>query len=166
MCHLFFFVRFYCCHNIPETIRKFSDSDDLTTLPHNRELKCYMRCLFEVSNIMLGNTTSFNYIAMMEQMNTLPEYSHKIILRMARGCLMNNKIRDLCDNAYKVHVCLKTNDKQVTNCAFLFVFFPCVASNRNWIYSSSFSIMWFIDTSSGTNMICMYSTMTRPPTSM
>lgn len=102
-----FFIKF------SEIIRTFSDSDDIEHLPQNRELKCYLHCLFVSMNVM-SETGVFNIGEMMSQTMDLPDYLGKIVVRMTRGCLKQvAKIPDACNKTYEFHKCLKKNDAEV-----------------------------------------------------
>lgn len=122
-------------------IRRFSDTDDLNNLPRDRELKCYMDCLLISSEMRSENSTSFNYVNIIEAMNRMPTYSQKILLHMSRGCIKFKKSQDGCENAYTLNVCLKTNDKEVCKCAFS----ACFAATIIILFFQHYIIYWHFE---------------------
>lgn len=85
----------------------------MNNLPNTRELQCYFNCLFVSTNMTTEGSVRYNITKMIEELNTLPEYSVNIITKMIRGCLMIKGINDPCEKSYMIHVCLKGNDIKV-----------------------------------------------------
>lgn len=109
MCINFFFFFFSS-----ETIRFFSETDDLENLPKTRELECYFNCLFVRTNISTAGSLKLDTIQLLNEMNTLPEYTHNILMKMFKNCLkMSYATNDPCERSYLFHVCLKQTDIEV-----------------------------------------------------
>ncbi|KAG4079679.1 hypothetical protein HA402_009065 [Bradysia odoriphaga] len=89
-------------------LEEFTFAHDLTNLPDDRSLKCYMACIFrqyqflQPDNPRLQLQTLFNVFPAM----TDDERSH--FLKMASGCT-KLRAKDPCDAVYIANVCMKRN---------------------------------------------------------
>lgn len=86
----------------------------MNQLPDNRELKCYLRCIFIASQMMDEASGMFNVSTMYKMAKDLGDKPSKIILRMSRGCFKAvEEIPDACEKSYHYHRCMKMNDLKV-----------------------------------------------------
>lgn len=89
----------------PEAVKRFSDADPFDD---NRALKCYMDCMFRVTNV----TDDRGELHMGKLLEHVPTEFEDIALRMGVRCT-RPKGKDVCERAFWFHKCWKTSDPVV-----------------------------------------------------
>lgn len=121
-----------------EMIRIFTDSDDFDHLPNDRKLKCYMRCLFIVANMMDELTGAFSLANILKYVMDLPENVIKIVLKMESGCLRkSSKISDACEKSFVFNTCMKRNDAKVCVLHFFITKILSFSSHSVYYFTAS-----------------------------
>ncbi|XP_049532400.1 general odorant-binding protein 83a-like [Anopheles darlingi] len=83
-------------------VKRFSDED---VFEDDQKLKCYMECMFRVSNL----TDSKGEVHLGKLLETIKPEFEDLALRMGAKC-MKTKGKDLCERAFWYHKCWKMSD--------------------------------------------------------
>lgn len=88
-----------------EKLYIFEYSNSLENLPNDRNIKCYVRCLFVKFGLFEENSTVLQPVKFLEAMNEMTIDEQNRYLKMGKKCIKKNK--DLCEMGFQQVLCYK-----------------------------------------------------------
>lgn len=99
-----------------EQVAAFNNGQDLTDLPKNHELKCYMYCQLAEMDWMDAKGADIRYDVVLKQLRLLRPESQDIYLNMGKKCFSRRwQNPDPCEVAYLWSTCMKRGDIKVSS---------------------------------------------------
>lgn len=96
-------------------VELFNKEQDLTDLPNNYELKCYMYCQLHEMDWMDEKGADIRYDVVLKQLRLLRPESQDIYLNMGKKCFSRRyQTPDPCEVAYLWNACMKKGDIKVS----------------------------------------------------
>lgn len=97
-------------------VEEFELTEDFEHLPDSKELKMFLRCSGEVSEIVDPKSNKVLLSKIGEFFADLPREKQEIYVNMGKGCIRKAKLeKDLLEFTYVTSVCAKMNDNKVPN---------------------------------------------------
>lgn len=93
-----------------DDVKMMEYSNSLENLPNNRELKCYLTCIYTAFGVLQNG--KFNPKVAKEKIGHFKPEEQLRFIKLITGCKPEIKGADVCDMVYQFHLCAKKNSPE------------------------------------------------------